>query len=506
MDLRYASDGLHLDRKDLFGREAPVPWWSSTVSQPLFLVHAGDNSAGNGGDGYFAGSLIDRGYAAFGPLNMAQAGTHATANAHQTNVGIFDQSAAQTAGTGGDGGDWNAAMGGGVGVFGLIGSDVIATGDNSAGNGGNGHFSGALVHAPVAVFDPVNMAVAGLHGTADAHQSNIVQFLQGASQAAGGGGHGGNDNAASGGSLSVFAGGGPDHSIVGAGHASDHNWINSDLITSGVNHAGDGGDGYFYGGIVHASFAVYSPINIAVAGYNSSAHADQTNNVIFDQSAFQMAGIGGNGGNGNAATGGGVSVSGSLHGAGHNWINSDMIATGGNHAGDGGDGYFHGGIVHASFALYDPINIAVAGYNSSAHADQTNNVIFDQSAFQMAGVGGNGGNGNAAIGGDAGLHSSILGLIGSDVIATGGNSAGSGGDGHFAGSLIDLNIAIYAPINIAVAGPNSTADAHQTNNVQFDQSAIQIAGIGGDGGHGNTAFGGDFAMHLLADHHLLGHA
>src|SRR5712672_1026967 len=411
MDLRYASDGLHLDRKDLFGREAPVPWWPSTDSGPLFLVHTGDNSAGNGGDGYFAGSLVDKSYAAFGPLNMAQAGTHATANAHQTNFGIVDQSATQTAGTGGDGGDWNAAMGGSAGVFGLIGSDVIATGDNSAGNGGNGHFSGALVHAPVAVFDPVNMAVAGLHGTADAHQSNTVQFLQGASQAAGGGGHGGNDNAASGGSLSVFAGGGPDHSIVGAGHASDHNWINSDLIASGGNHAGDGGDGYFYGSMIHASFAVY-----------------------------------------------------------------------------------------------DPINISVAGYNSNAHADQANNVIFDQSAFQMAGVGGNGGNGNAAVGGDAGLHSSILGLIGSDVIATGGNSAGFGGDGHFAGSLIDLNIAIYAPINIAVAGSNSTAEAHQTNNVEFDQSAIQIAGVGGDGGHGNTAFGGDFAMHLLADHHLLGHA
>jgi len=500
MDLRHVSDGLHLDRKDLFGREAPVPWRPSTDSGPLFLVHTGDNSAGNGGDGYFAGSLIDKSYAAFGPLNMAQAGTHATANAHQTNVGIFDQSATQTAGTGGDGGDWNAAMGGSAGVFGLIGSDVIATGDNSAGNGGNGYLSGALVHAPVAVFDPINIAVAGFHGTANAHQANTVQFLQGASQAAGGGGHGGNDNAASGGSVSVFAGGGPDHSIVGAGHASDHNWINSDLIASGGNHAGDGGDGYFYGSMIHASFAVYSPINIAVAGYNSSAHADQTNNVILDQSAFQMAGIGGNGGSGNAATGG------SVYGAGHNWINSDMIASGGNHAGDGGDGYFYGGMVHASFALYDPINIAVAGYNSSAHADQTNNVIFDQSAFQMAGVGGNGGNGNAAVGGDAGLHSSILGLIGSDVIATGGNSAGSGGDGHFAGSLIDLNIAIYAPINIAVAGPNSTADAHQTNNVLFDQSAIQIAGIGGDGGHGNTAFGGDFAMHMLADHHLLGHA
>jgi hypothetical protein len=506
MDLRYVSDGIRLDRKDPLGREAPVPWRPSTDSQPLFLVHTGDNSAGNGGDGYFAGSLIDKSYAAFEPLNMAQAGAHATANAHQTNVGIFDQSATQTAGTGGDGGDWNAAMGGSVGVFGLIGSDAIATGDNSAGNGGNGHFSGALVHAPLAVFDPINMAVAGFHGAADAHQSNTVQFLQGASQAAGGGGHGGDGNAAIGGDVSVLGAGAPDHSILGAGHASNHNWINSDLVASGGNHAGNGGDGYFYGSIVHASFALYDPINIAVAGYNSNAYADQTSNVIFDQSAFQMAGIGGNGGSGNAAIGGGVSLSASQDGAGHNWINSDLIASGGNHAGDGGDGYFYGGIVHASFALYDPINIAVAGYNSSAHADQTNNVIFDQSAFQMAGVGGNGGNGNAAIGGDAGLHSSILSPIGSDVIATGGNSAGAGGDGHFAGSLIDLNIAIYAPINIAVAGPNSTADAHQTNNVQFDQSAVQIAGVGGDGGHGNTAFGGDLAMHLLADHHLLGHA
>jgi hypothetical protein len=170
------------------------------------------------------------------------------------------------------------------------------------------------MHAPVAVFDPINMATAGFHGTADAHQSNTVQFLQGASQAAGGGGHGGNDNTASGGAVSVFAAGAPDHAIVKAGHASDHNWINSDLITSGGNHAGDGGDGYFSGSIVHASFALYDPINIAVAGYNSSAHADQTNNVIFDQSAFQMAGVGGNGGNGNAAIGGDAGLHSSILG------------------------------------------------------------------------------------------------------------------------------------------------------------------------------------------------
>jgi hypothetical protein len=412
MDLRHVSDGFHLDRKDSFGREASVPSWFPAGSLAHFAIDTGGNGAGNGGNGYFAGSLIDSSYAAFEPLNMAQAGAHATASAHQTNIGIFDQAATQIAGIGGDGGDSNAAVGGSVGGFGSFGSDVIATGDNSAGNGGDGHFSGTLVHTPVAVFDPVNIAVAGYHGIADAHQSNTAQFHQGASQFAGGGGNGGNGNAAIGGDTSVLGGAGASpHSIVGAGHASDHGGIGSGAIASGDNHAGNGGDGYFYGSLVHASFA-----------------------------------------------------------------------------------------------LYDPINIAVAGYNSSAHADQSNNVEFDQSAFQMAGVGGNGGSGNAAIGGDTSFASSLLGLIGSDVIATGGNSAGSGGDGHFAGSLIDLNIAIYAPINIAVAGFNSTADAHQTNNVQFDQSAIQIAGIGGDGGHGNAAFGGDFAMHMLSDLHLLGHA
>jgi hypothetical protein len=393
MDHRSVAEGVPFDRKHLFGHDAQGAWWLPGDSWSLFPIHTGDNSAGNGGNGYFAGGLIDTSYASFEPFNLARAGSHATAEAHQTNIAYLDQSATQIAGTGGDGGDWNAASGGSVGAFGSVVAGAIGTGDNSAGNGGDGTFLGAMVHAPVAIYNPVNIAVAGSHATADAHQ---------------------------------------------------------------------------------------------------------TNTAYFDQSATQIAGVGGSGGNGNAASGGSVGA------FGPGGVGS--IGTGENSAGNGGDGYAYGGVVHATFALYYPVNIAVAGYNSTAHADQTNNVVFDQSAVQIAGVGGDGGHGNAATGGSADIFSSIFDLIGSDAVATGNNSAGNGGNGHFAGSMVDIDVAIYAPVNIAVAGYNSTAEAHQTNNVVFDQSTIQMAGIGGDGGHGNTALGGDFAMHLLSDLHLLDHA
>jgi hypothetical protein len=398
MGHRSATEGVLHHRKHLFGHDAQDTWGLHRDSWSLFPIHTGDNSAGNGGNGYFAGDLIHTSYAGFEPLNVARAGSHGTAEAHQTNIAYLDQSAIQIAGTGGDGGNGNSASGGNVGAFGsviahAISTGGISTGDNGAGNGGDGTFVGAMLHAPVAIFNPVNIAVAGPHSTADAHQTNTAYFDQSATQIAGVGGHGGNGNAASGGNVGAFGPGG-----LGA------------------------------------------------------------------------------------------------------------TSTGDNSAGNGGDGHAYGGVVHATFALYYPINIAVAGYNSSAHADQTNNVVIDQSAVQMAGIGGDGGNGNTATGGSADTFSSLLNLIGSDVIATGHNSAGNGGNGHFAGSMVDIDVAIYAPINIAVAGYNSTADAHQTNNVVFDQSTIQMAGIGGDGGHGNAALGGDFATHLLSDLHLLDHA
>ena len=386
--------GVYLDHKNMSGHNAPVSWLPSGDSWPGFAADTGDNSAGNGGNGHFSGSMIDTSYASFEPLNVAHAGSHATASAYQTNIVYVDQSATQIAGVGGDGGNGNAASGGSVSAFGPAHGE-LSSGDNSAGNGGDGYFSGSMVHAPVVVYSPVNIAVAGANSTADAHQTNVAHF---------------------------------------------------------------------------------------------------------DQSATQMAGVGGDGGHGNAASGGHVSAFGPVPG-----VFPGATGTGDNSAGSGGDGNAYGGLVHATFAFYYPINIAVAGYYSSAHAEQTNDVVLDQSAHQMAGVGGDGGNGNTATGGSADMFSSIFDLIGSDTIATGHNSAGNGGNGHFSGNLVDINVAIYAPINIAVAGYNSTAEATQSNHVQLDQSATQIAGVGGDGGHGNTALGGDLAMHLLSDLHLLDH-
>ena len=168
-------------------------------------------------------------------------------------------------------------------------NSVVDTGYNSAGNGGHGAFIGDELHAPVAIFNPLDAVRGGIHAKADA-------------------------NMAAGGTISAL------HS----GSDPDNGSLDSIMIQSGANQAGNGGDGYFYGGIVHASFVVYQPINIAVAvGYGASADAEQTNNVSIDQSAVQIAGVGGNGGIGNTASGG--SVGGYSSGAG-------VIATGGSSA------------------------------------------------------------------------------------------------------------------------------------------------------------------------------
>jgi hypothetical protein len=460
-------------------------------SSPYSAIDTGDDSAGDGGYGSFVGAEMHAPVAIFNPLDAARAGIQSKADAHQSNVVDLDQHAVQMAGMGGNGGNDNTAAGGNVSALysgsgnGWLDSVMIQSGANHAGNGGDGYFYGGIIHASLVVYEPINIAVAvGYGSSAHAEQTNNVTFNQSAVQIAGVGGNGGNGNTASGGNVGSSSAG-------------------SDVIATGGDSAGNGGDGHFFGTLVNAPVVIYHPINIAKAGAGGTAEATQSNTVEIDQSAVQIAGVGGNGGNGDAAIGGDVSMLGYGSASGSGGIGGELIHTGGSQAGNGGDGYFYGGLVHASFALYDPVNIAVAGYNSNTHAYQTNQVHLDQFSFQMAGVGGAGGNGNAAAGGSGGIVFSGFGA-GSDAIATGANGAGNGGNGHFSGNLIDVSIAIYAPINIAIAGPNSTADADQINNVLFDQSSVQLAGIGGHGGHGNLALGGDVAMHLLSDLHLIG--
>jgi hypothetical protein len=486
MNFWQLSDGIRLHHQPHYGdggHGTPAPGWPD--SSPYSRIDTGDDGAGDGGSGFFSGLGVNAPVAIFGPLDASHAGIHGQTDAHQSNLVQIDQHAIQVAGIGGNGGNDNVAAGGNISIpdsqsgpaHNWLGFGTIDSGANTAGNGGNGYFYGGIIHASMVVYEPINISVtAGYGSIAEADQTNNVNVNQSAVQMAGIGGNGGHGNIATGGNVVTSSSG-------------------SDAIATGSNSAGHGGNGTFSGALVDAPIVIYDPINIAVAGPGGTAEASQSNTVEINQSAVQVAGVGGNGGSGNAAIGGELSMFGSASPLG--W---EMIQSGGNQAGNGGDGYFHGNLVHTSVVLYDPVNIAVAGYNSNTYANQTNNVNLDQSSSQTAGVGGNGGSGNVAMGGGI-VFSSSGG--GSDAIATGGNGAGNGGSGHFSGSLIDVSVAIYAPINIAIAGPHSTAEADQVNNVHIDQSAIQMAGIGGDGGHGNVALGGDVAMHFLSDLHLM---
>jgi hypothetical protein len=486
-DFRHLSDGIHL-LSDHHWHGATTPSWPSVDSSPHPVIETGGNSAGNGGDGYFFGSLVNAPVVIYMPINIAIAGYNSTADATQSNTLQVDQSATQIAGVGGDGGNSNASIGGSVSVSGSgdLGSGAISSGGNQAGNGGDGFSYGSFVNASFVLYHPINIAIAGPNSTAHAEQTNSVDIDQSAFQIAGAGGNGGDGNVSLGGNAA---------SGLGSGAGG---------IDTGDNGAGNGGDGHFSGSLVNAPVVIYMPINIAIAGYNSTADAHQTNDMSVDQSVTQIAGIGGDGGSGNLSIGGSVSASGFGSEHSHGWLNAGTISSGGNHAGNGGDGFFHGNIVNASYALFDPINIAMAAANSSTHADQANNVELVQSAFQMVGIGGHGGNGNLVLGGKIGIDLSGFGF-GSDVINTGHNEAGNGGNGQFFGSISNHPVAIFSPINIAIAGYNPTLEAHHINNGHIDQGPFEMAAIGDDGGHGDLAMGGNVAAHFMPDHFMPEH-
>lgn len=320
------------------GHLALVPTWL-----PLDVVpDTAHNSAGSGGDGISIGTISSSPTAIFMPSNAAIAGPYASAEAHQGNDALLNQHANEMAGMGGSGGSGNVTEGGGSGS------------GNHAGTGGNGIFLGSMVSSDVAVFAPVNTAVAaGPGSSASAVQVNNAAFLQGATQIAGIGGSGGDHNAA-------------------GGSAPAANAVAS-VIYAGDNYAGHGGDGHFVGSMVDVNIAVFSPINIAVGAAGGSAEAHQSNNVVFDQGGVQIAGVGGDGGGFN--------------------MSSDTIFTGSQMGGGGGSGSSTGSFVDVSVGYFHPINIAVPA-GGTADAQQIDHVLTDQHTLQLAGIGGQGGEGN----------------------------------------------------------------------------------------------------------------
>lgn len=304
-----------------------VPWAGDAVS-----ADAGSSlqdSNGSGGDGFATGVISSTPKAVFTPDNTAMALGGAAATADQTNHALVNQQSAELAGIGGNGG--------------------LTYGMNlHAGSGGNGTFAGALVSADVGVFAPVNTAVAagpGAHATAS--QSNGAAFLQDTTQVAGAGGNAG----------ATYV----DHST---GSTAPTMILNGDL------HAGSGGDGTFVGTLTDINVAIYSPINIAVAGAGGTASATQDNNVLMSQGATQIAGVGG--------AGGGF------------YIPSDTIMTGSHSDGSAGSGQATGSMVGVNVAYYDPMNIAVPA-GGTAEAEQLNHLLYDQHTVQVGGIGGDAG-------------------------------------------------------------------------------------------------------------------
>lgn len=139
-------------------------------------------------------------------------------------------------------------------------------------------------------------------------------------------------------------------------------------------------------------------------------------------------------------------------------------------AGSGGDGISEGVISSNALAVFMPSNAAIAGPHSAAEAFQGNEALINQHPTEMAGIGGNGGSGNVAIGsGESASH------------------AGTGGNGLFYGGLVSTETALFVPVNTAVAaGPGAEAHALQSNNALFLQGATQIGGMGGSGGDHNA--------------------
>lgn len=138
-------------------------------------------------------------------------------------------------------------------------------------------------------------------------------------------------------------------------------------------------------------------------------------------------------------------------------IGFKSIDTGHNSAGNGGDGTFYGKIVNQPTLVFDPSNTA---NGSSVHVNTGDHV--SQTADWDAG--------------GANAHASWF------AKAHGGTATSNGSQSSESG------------YDTSKVHANTTAD--QTNSLMADMHQQVAAGIGGDGGNGNAALGGDVSFHF----------
>jgi hypothetical protein len=133
------------------------------------------------------------------------------------------------------------------------------------------------------------------------------------------------------------------------------------------------------------------------------------------------------------------------------------ISTGGNSAGNGGDGINTGNINNNAHLTFDPSNKAYGSDVTVNTGDQVH-----QKAYWDAG------NANATADKFSSAH--------------GGNAESNGSQHNYSGH--------------DTSTVHADTTAYQTNFLAADMSQNVVAGVGGNGGDGNYAAGGDVHIHI----------
>jgi hypothetical protein len=176
-------------------------------------------------------------------------------------------------------------------------------------------------------------------------------------------------------------------------------------------------------------------------------------------------------------------------------ISIHEISTGDQSAGNGGTGTNNGDISSTPTITFDPSNFATGATVTSTAGDTvTQDGSWDASgatgtggpAFAGFGIGGPATGGEGEGGGTTGS--------GTGGAATGANGLGGGATGGLgaASGTSSGDVSNSSGHDTSVVTANTTAT--QTNFLSADMHQTAMAGIGGAGGSGNTAHGGDVSV------------